>query len=257
MNDIRRIIPCLLLLLLLGACTAELLGGGAEAGGDGLTLSLATRAATRVPEEGEDTFNENKIERADVYFFDCDATGNAEGGCIYARMGLVPSPVTNSTTDYTLQIPLDRTIISDDTSYYVYVVANHSLGYTDETAKQKTLAEIKATRIETAWKEGYTAGEAVIENSLVMDGGEQITIQAAQTTKEQIKQMMYGFVTCSSPDWRTDPMSSLAPDFESASATARTPAIIQIMSLVIGLTASGTFKHPVKIRMMTPIAGAR
>ena len=186
MNDIRRIIPCLLLLLLLGACTAELPGEGVEAGGDGLTLSLATRAATRVPEEGEDTFNENKIERADVYFFDCDATGNAEGGCIYARMGLVPSPVTNSTTDYTLQIPLDRTIISDDTSYYVYVVANHSLGYTDETAKQKTLAEIKATRIETAWKEGYTAGEAVIENSLVMDGGKQITIQAAQTTKEQI-----------------------------------------------------------------------
>lgn len=186
MNDIRRIIPCLLLLLLLGACTAELPGGGAEAGGDGLTLSLATCAATRVQEEGEDTFNENKIERADVYFFDCGTDGNAEGNCIYAKMGLKPTPDGEDNTLYTLQIPLDRTIISDDTSYYVYVVANHSLGYTDETAKQKTLAEIKATRIETAWKEGYTAGEAVIENSLVMDGDKQITIQAAQTTKEQI-----------------------------------------------------------------------
>ena len=48
MNDIRRIIPCLLLLLLLGACTAELPGGGAEAGGDGLTLSPCLCLQTRI-----------------------------------------------------------------------------------------------------------------------------------------------------------------------------------------------------------------
>lgn len=183
MNDIRRIIPCLLLLLLLGACTAELPGGGAEAGGDGLTLSLATRAATRVQEEGEDTFNENKIERADVYFF---SSNSDDEPCLYAQMGLVPSPVANSSTDYTLQIPLDKTIIADGQSYYVYVVANHDLGYTDETAKQKTLADIKETRIATEWKDGYEEGEPVVETSLVMDGGKQITIQAQPTAKETI-----------------------------------------------------------------------
>ena len=53
------------------------------------------------------------------------------------------------------------------------------------------------------------------------------------------------------------PMTSPAPEDPIASATISTPASIQIMSWVISFDASFASMQPVKIRMMTPAAGAR
>lgn len=193
-QTIRHILPLLFLLPLLCACQEEL-PFAPETDGHYLSLSLATQANTRVTdtEEGEDTFNENLIERADVYFFRVNAAAQDAETCLYAQPGLRPTPVSGSLTDYTLQVPLDKTIIFEGTEYYVYVVANHDFGYTGETAKGVTLGTIKQRAITTEWKSGYkTDGtaednvEKVKESSLVMDGGEDITIPSQPTAPETI-----------------------------------------------------------------------
>ena len=188
-QTMRHILPLLFLLPLLCACQEEL-PFAPETDGHYLSLSLATQANTRVTEEGEDSFNENKIERADVYFFQ---NNEANSACIYACLGLRPTPLPGSLTDYTLQVPLDKTIISEGTECYVHVVANHDFGYTGETAKGVTLGTIKQWVITTEWKSGYkTDGTAednvenVKESSLVMDGGKDIAIQSQPTTSEII-----------------------------------------------------------------------
>lgn len=191
-QTIRHILPLLFLLPLFCACQEEL-PFAPEADGHYLSLSLATQANTRVTEEGEDTFNENLIERADVYFFPVNAAAQDAETCLYAQPGLRPTPVSGSLTDYTLQVPLDKTIISEGTEYYVYVVANHDFGYTGETAKGVTLGTIKQWVITTEWQSGYkTDGTAednvenVKESSLVMDGEKDIAIQSQPTTSEII-----------------------------------------------------------------------
>lgn len=190
-QTIRHILPLLFLLPLFCACQEEL-PFAPEADGHYLSLSLATQANTRATEEGEDSFNENKIERADVYFF---PSNDGASACLYAQLGLRPTLVSGSQTDYTLQVPLDKTIISEGTKYYVYVVANHDFNYTGETAKGVTLGTInKQQTITTQWKTGYRSDgtaednvENVKEPSLVMDGGKDITIQSQPTTSETIE----------------------------------------------------------------------
>lgn len=179
-QKIQHIVTLLLLLPLFFACQEELPFAPAT-DGSYLSLSLATQAITRATENGEDAYNENRIERADVYFFPVNTTAQDSETCIYAQLGLRPSLVTGSNTLYTLQVPLDKTI---NGNYYVYVVANHDFGYTEETAKEVNLGGIKEQTITTVWKSGYTSAgtgetdvEKVKESSLVMDGGEQITIQ--------------------------------------------------------------------------------
>ena len=191
-QKIQHIVTLLLLLPLFFACQEELPFAPAT-DGSYLSLSLATQAITRVTENGEDAYNENRIERADVYFFPATAETDGNQTCIYAQLDLHPSPNGGDNTLYTLQVPLNKTVISDGTSYYVYVVANHDFGYTVEPAKDVTLDDIKDQTITTVWKSGYTSagtGESninnVIEPSLVMDGGKQITIQDNLTTTETI-----------------------------------------------------------------------
>lgn len=192
-QTIRHILPLLFLLPLLCACQEEL-PFAPEADGHYLSLSLATQANTRAvtgAEVGEDAFNENKIERADVYFF---PSNDGASACLYAQLGLRPTLVSGSQTDYTLQVPLDKTIISEGRNYYVYIVANHAFdGLTEETALSETLGSLQEKTITTEWKSGYQADgtaetneDYVIESSLVMDGGKDITIQSQPTTPETI-----------------------------------------------------------------------
>lgn len=183
-QTIRHILPLLFLLPLFCACQEEL-PFAPEADGHYLSLSLATQANTRATEAGEDSFNENKIERADVYFFN---TTDVTSPCIYAQLGLRPTLVSGSQTDYTLQVPLDKTIISEGRNYYVYIVANHAFdGLTEETALSETLGSLQEKTITTEWKSGYQADgtaetneDYVIESSLVMDGGKDIPISVQQ-----------------------------------------------------------------------------
>lgn len=134
-----------------------------------LTLQLQTSAITRVPEEGEDRFNENMVERVDVFFFN---NNSSTGTCLYAQTGLKPN-------GNTLQVTLDRNIIENKT-YYIYVVANYDLVGNDN-ATDKTLGDLQNTVLTTQWKDGYaedgsSSMEDVIEQSLAMDGSTTISI---------------------------------------------------------------------------------
>ena len=102
--------------------------GGKTSVSNYLTLELQTRAISRVPENGEDRFNENKIARVDVFFFD----KGDEASCLYAQTGLIPQ-------GNTLQVELDRDILQDG-NYDVYAVANYDIGVTEESAKGQSLS---------------------------------------------------------------------------------------------------------------------
>lgn len=195
------------MLLLSGACEDNFPSGRQDKGGFVLSLSLATQAVTRALEPGVDAFNENRIARADVYFFSSNADGQEAERCLYVQAGLVPSPVSGSATDYELQVPLDPKAISEGTTYYVYVVANPDAGGMTAGTVGETLADIRQKTLTTEWKSGYGANgeglkdatlEQVTEAALVMDGGEEVTIETPQPapvvidmTRAMAKVMLY------------------------------------------------------------------
>ncbi len=177
----------LAMLLFFGACQEED-WGGQSMGGNWLTLDLQTSAvSTRAPIVGEDRFNENVVTSVDVYFF---ADGQeTTAGYLYAQTGLVPEGST-------LQVELDKSVILDNSTYYIYVVANRTdNNFTD--ASGNTLAALKQRTITTNWKEGYTENESVTEESLVMDGSTTVTVKAEGTeghvvlTRAMAKVMLY------------------------------------------------------------------
>lgn len=177
-----RNIAWFVLLGVLSACQEETFSNKDVMEENTLTLTLATQAESRVPEEGEDRFHENTIERADVYFFNVNTAAQDAQPCIYAQMGL------SADASNVVRVPLDRNVLTENT-YYVYAVANHDFGYTPATAvsNRVTIAQLKQQTIATDWKEGYAEGESTIETSLVMDGEKSITIQTPQTAAEEIK----------------------------------------------------------------------
>ena len=180
-GKIRNTVWIMLLVILCG-CQEETFDNKQTMDENVLTLTLATQPASRADPDGDDRFNENKIERADVYFFEVNTSAQEAQRCIYAQTGL------SADASNIVRVPLDRTVLTGST-YYVYAVANHDFGYTSETAVNSnvTIAQLKAQTISTNWKEGYTEGETVIEQSLVMDGSKEITFQNPQTVAEEIK----------------------------------------------------------------------
>lgn len=182
MKGMIRNIAWFVLLGVLSACQEETFSNKDVMEENTLTLTLATQAESRVPENGEDRFHENTIERADVYFFSVNTAAQDAQPCIYAQMGL------SADASNVVRVPLDRNVLTGDT-YYVYAVANHDFGYTPTTAvsNRVTIAQLKQETITTNWKEGHAEGESTIETSLVMDGEKSITIQTPQTAAEEIK----------------------------------------------------------------------
>ena len=139
------------------------MGNGQSANGKDQTIVLTTRVDGDNKEAGEDRYNENTVKRADVFFFNADQTGE----CIYAQTGL------QADEENKLNVTLDYDIIHEGSSYYIYVIANHDFGYTNDTAKGKTLAELKAAKVTTEWKAdlNLSGTNAEKESSLLMDGG--------------------------------------------------------------------------------------
>ena len=182
MKGMIRNIAWFVLLGVLSACQEETFSNKDVMEENTLTLTLATQAESRVPENGEDRFHENTIERADVYFFSVNTAAQDAQPCIYAQMGL------SADASNVVRVPLDRNVLTGDT-YYVYAVANHDFSYTPTTAvsNKVTIAQLKQETITTNWKEGHAEGESTIETSLVMDGEKSITIQTPQTAAEEIK----------------------------------------------------------------------
>lgn len=190
-GKIVHIVYMVALLVSLCGCQENMLDNGTEIKDNYLTFTLSTRTTdlarvAGIPEEGEDRFNENRIERADVYFF-ADNSDNAT--CVYAQMDLTPSRI--NTTQYSLQVPLDRELLTNPT-YYVYVIANSDdfASPTDDI----TLKALKEITISTEWKKGYAADNVnpitdasqVTESSLAMDGGANITLDPASETTQEI-----------------------------------------------------------------------
>lgn len=180
-GKIQNIMWIVLLAILYG-CQEETFDNKQAMDENVLTLTLATQPASRADPNGDDRFNENKIERADVYFFPVNASTQETQTCVYAQTGL------SADADNVVLVPLDRTVLTEDT-YYVYAVANYDLGYTPETAvsSQVTIAQLKAKTISTEWKQGLGEEETVIEESLVMDGAKEIILQNTQATTDEIK----------------------------------------------------------------------
>ena len=162
----------LALLFTLGACQDEDWKGGQSTNADCLTLSVSTMAASRADVPGEDRFNENTVTRADVYFFPSEAAQNENQACLYADLGV-------TVNGNTLQVELDKNVITDGNTYYIYVVANYDL-LNGASATSKTLADLKETVLTTQWKDGYS-GNTSPETSLAMDGTTKVTISPEGT----------------------------------------------------------------------------
>ena len=171
-----NIVLALTLTCCLWSCKDETshLGDGMDSGV--LTLNMVTRATDT--EQGEDAYNENKIERADVFFFN-----NENADCIYAVTGITPSPGNK------LLVKLSNEIVENN-KYYIYVVANKNLGYTQENIKNVKISDIKAKVITTDWKNGLEEGQSVTENSLVMDGEASVTVSKKQSSTINLTRAM-------------------------------------------------------------------
>lgn len=161
-NIYHIIIGLLAMLLTCGACQDDLEGNSLN--GNMLTLQLQTSAITRALEVGEDRFNENVVNRVDVFFFR-ESSGTATGSCIDAQTGLVPEGST-------LQVELNNLT---NGNYYIYVVANYNL-ISETDAEGKSLADLQDIVLTTNWKDGYTEGESVTEESFAMDGATVIEV---------------------------------------------------------------------------------
>lgn len=143
-----------LLLLGLNACQKDTASNENASAEDGITLNLVTRANENV-EAGEDRFNENLINRADVFFFN-----DVNGTCLYSQIGVVPS-------GNKIKIKLDSFSEGD---YYVYVIANGDFTYENDGIG-KNLDYLKALKVTKAWNNNDQP-----EASLLMDGGKQVNV---------------------------------------------------------------------------------
>lgn len=143
-----------LLLLCLNACQKDTASNENASAEDGITLNLVTRANENV-EAGEDRFNENLINRADVFFFK-----DVNGTCLYSQIGIVPS-------GNKIKIKLDSFSEGD---YYVYVIANGDFTY-ENAGIGKNLDYLKTLKVTKAWNNNDQP-----EASLLMDGGKQVNV---------------------------------------------------------------------------------
>ena len=142
-----------------------------------LTIKCSDIAQTRATEEvGEDAYNENKIDRLDVFFYAAGATADADA--IY-RMTLTS---LNATGSYTYDQRIETTVIETifgtganaGTQAKIYAIANLPAGIT--LSDDASVNELKATAIETAALAG-----TVMQGNFVMDskGDDVVTYNSA------------------------------------------------------------------------------
>lgn len=171
-----NIIGSLVVLCSLWSCQNEVEQDYNRTNDNVMTLNMVTRAGDT--EYGIDDYNENKISRADVFFF-----SSQDGPCVYAHTGIVPSEGSK------LKVKLGKEI-TNNTQYYVYVVANCNLGYTSDNAKEIYLSDLKSKTITTGWKDGLTDIDDVVEESLIMDGGASLTVDKGKSYTIELQRAM-------------------------------------------------------------------
>lgn len=175
--NIFRIVAALMALVLTASCIkVDIIRPTVEEGQVSLTIKCSDIAQTRATEAGEDAYNENEIDRLDVFFYAAGATGDADA--IY-RMTLTS---LNATGTYTYDQRIETTIIETifgtganaRTKAKIYAIANLPAGITLSDAA--SVNELKATAIETAALAG-----TVMQDNFVMDskGDDVVTYDSA------------------------------------------------------------------------------
>ena len=176
-------IACTVLVALgcLCACQEDFDNGPLAGDENTWVLNLEATAIQASRSAGQDEYNENKVASADVFFFT-----EANGACIYAQTGLVPDGTQ-------LRVTLDNEKVKFGGSYFVYVIANGRAYYSDidnTTAVGKTVADLKDVTIRTTWKDGYEESNGEIEESLLMDGADNVLISQNTPGKVQLTRAM-------------------------------------------------------------------
>lgn len=175
--NIFRMAAALMALVLTASCLkVDIIRPTVEEGQVSLTIKCSDIAQTRATEAGEDAYNENKINRLDVFFYAAGATDDADA--IY-RMTLTS---LNATGSYTYDQRIETTIIETifgtganaGTQAKIYAIANLPAGITLSDAA--SVNELKATAIETAALAG-----TVKQDNFVMDstGDDVVTYNSA------------------------------------------------------------------------------
>lgn len=176
-------IACTVLVALgcLCACQEDFDNGPLAGDENTWVLNLEATAIQASRSAGQDEYNENEVASADVFFFT-----EANGACIYAQTGLVPDGTQ-------LRVTLDNEKVKFGGSYFVYVIANGRAYYSDidnTTAVGKTVADLKDVTIRTTWKDGYEESNGEIEESLLMDGADNVLISQNKPGKVQLTRAM-------------------------------------------------------------------
>lgn len=176
-------IACTVLVALgcLCACQEDFDNGPLAGDENTWVLNLEATAIQASRSAGQDEYNENKVASADVFFFT-----EVNGECIYAQTGLVPDGTQ-------LRVTLDNEKVKFGGSYFVYVIANGRAYYTgidNTTAVGKTVADLKDVTIRTTWKDGYEESNGEIEESLLMDGADNVLISQNKPGKVQLTRAM-------------------------------------------------------------------
>lgn len=176
-------IACTVLVALgcLCACQEDFDNGPLAGDENTWVLNLEATAIQASRSAGQDEYNENQVASADVFFFT-----EADGTCIYAQTGLVPDGTQ-------LRVTLDNEKVKFGGSYFVYVIANgraYYSGIDNTTAVGKTVADLKDVTIRTTWKDGYEESNGEIEESLLMDGADNVLISQNKPGKVQLTRAM-------------------------------------------------------------------
>ena len=175
--NIFRMAAALMALVLTASCLkVDIIRPTVEEGQVSLTIKCSDIAQTRATEAGEDAYNENKIDRLDVFFY---AAGASDDAAAIYRMTLTS---LNATGSYTYDQRIETTIIETifgtganaGTQAKIYAIANLPAGITLSDAA--SVNELKATAIETAALAG-----TVKQDNFVMDstGDDVVTYDSA------------------------------------------------------------------------------
>lgn len=176
--NIFRIAAAFMALVLTASCLkVDIIRPAVEEGHVSLTLKCSDIAQTRATEAGEGAYNENKIDRLDVFFYTAGASDDADA--IY-RMTLTS---LNATGSYTYDQRIETTIIETifgtganaRTQAKIYAIANLPAGIT--LSDDASVNELKATAIETA----ALAGTAMQDNFVMDSTGDDIVTYTSST----------------------------------------------------------------------------
>ena len=171
--NIFRMAAALMALVLTASCLkVDIIRPTVEEGQVSLTIKCSDIAQTRATEAGEDAYNENKINRLDVFFY---AAGASDDAAAIYRMTLTSLNATGSYTyDQRIETTVIETIFGTGSQCKVYAIANLPDGVA--VSDNASVNALKDTAIETAALAG-----TVMQDNFVMDstGDDVVTYNSA------------------------------------------------------------------------------